>query len=208
MFPRQISTEQDNPVQLYQPDSQGNSAHSNAGGSPGSPVVPPFNTWSPLAKEALFSQQLAGLAASRAREQYLTQQLQGQYSSNEGLPMSYRQNENPYPPPRYEIGQISSEDNIPPNKTIGRQANGVPDILVTSNSAGLARELGLGIASGIHSDNKEEFNEEILSSVRTELDPLNFEDYLMLAGNNPEVADQAVEDQFRQDRINFQWYVE
>ena len=39
------------------------------------------------------------------------------------------------------------------------------------------------------------------------MDPLNFEDYHLLANSNLEVANQNVEVQFWQDRINFPCYM-
>ena len=212
VFPRQFSNpeskdikEQRYLVNQVGPDLQGNSIHSPT--SPVGSIPPPFGTISPLAYEAMFSPSLLPSPGSGTfeQEQYLNLlRMNDLMSDPMGKQLQHFDDQQQQQQHQQQQQQQPSQQQL--NMMVGnnmhakmmqnRQAN------VNQINDDFANQFRMGITG--HHEQRDDISDEILNNIRVGLDPLNFEDYQLLANSNLEVADHAVEEQFRQDRINFQ----
>ena len=215
VFPRQFSNPEGKDIKEQQrylanhvgPDLPGNNLHSPT--SPAGTMPPPFGSISPLAYEAVFSPSLLPSSSPNAfeQEQYLnllrmndlmydqvTKQLQHYDDPQQQSDRQQQPQQQPQQQQQQQMNMIAG--NSMQGKVIGnRQAN------VNQMSDDFANQFRMGIIG--NQEQRDDFSDDILNNIRVGLDPLNFEDYQLLANSNLEVADHAVEEQFRQDRISF-----
>jgi len=209
VFPRQFSNPDNKDVKDQQqrylanhvrPDMQGGSLHSPT--SPAATVPPPFGSISPLAYEAVFSPSLFPSSSPNSfeQEQYLNllrmndlmydpQQQQQQQQQSE------RQRQQQQQQQQQQMNMMQG-NNMQGKMMPSRQPN-----INSQLSDDFANQFRMGIIG--NQEQRDDISDEILNNIRVGLDPLNFEDYQLLANSNLEVADQNVEEQFRQDRISF-----
>eukprot|EP00794_Sanderia_malayensis_P010092 gene10092-11123_t len=206
VFPRQFSNPESKEMmskeqqrflinQLSQ-ELQGSTLHSPT--SPGS-TVPQFGSMSPLAYEGMYP---PGFLPSNAFDQ---EQYMNLLRMNE-QPMKSQQ------PPRYEESLHQQQVNAVMQQAASAAAQNKvanmrnemhtanqPDSAVGNNE--FANQFRMGVTGS--EEQKDDISDDILNNIRIGLDPLNFEDYQLLANSDFQVADQSAEEQFRQDRINF-----
>ncbi len=226
VFPRQFSNPDHKEQQRFLINQLSQELQGSSLNSPTSPgAVPPFGSISPLAFEAVYpSNAMTNLPPNLNTGIFEQEQYLNLIRMNE---LMYEQS-NKQLPPRYEDSQQQQrrqqqqqhqqqrqqqqQQHQPPQHQINSLQEHVPTKLANLDnlrSLGqtlpgneFANQFRLGI-TGNEEPPKEDISDEILNNIRIGLDPLNFEDYQLLANSNIEVADQSVEDQFRQDRINF-----
>lgn len=224
VFPRQFSNPDSKEMakeqqqrflinQLAQ-EMQGNPLHSPT--SPASSMAPPFGSISPLAYEAMYTQNsMPNISPSSfEQEQYLnmlrmnelmyeqankqmprydeSQQRQQQQMPQQQQPQQ-QQTQHHQQQQQQQVGMMQA--NMQNKMMQNRQMN------VNQNNDEFASQFRMGITG--NPEQRDDLSDDILNNIRVGLDPLNFEDYQLLANSNLEVADQNVEEQFRQDRINF-----
>lgn len=211
VFPRQFSNPESKDVKEQQQryyinpvgqDMQGNSIHSPT--SPAAPLPPPFGSISPLAYEAVFSSGMLPTSNTAAfeQEQYLnllrmndqmydqmSKQLQ-HYDDQQHHQQQHHQQQQ-----QQHMNSMAGSSNMQTKIMSSRASN------VNQVNDDFANQFRMGI-TGNH-EQRDDISDDILNNIRVGLDPLNFEDYQLLANSNLEVVDHAVEEQFRQDRINF-----
>ena len=219
VFPRQFSNPDSKEMakdqqqrflinQLAQ-EMQGNPLHSPT--SPASSMAPPFGSISPLAYEAMYTQNsMPDVSPSGfEQEQYLNMLRMNELmyeQANKQMPRydeSHQQQQQQMPPQQQQPPQHHQQQqqagmmqaNMQNKMMQNRQVN------VNQNNDEFANQFRMGITG--NPEQRDDISDDILNNIRVGLDPLNFEDYQLLANSNLEVADQNVEEQFRQDRINF-----
>lgn len=213
VFPRQFSNPENKDIKEQQrylanhvgSDMQGNNLHSPT--SPATSMPPPFGSISPLAYEAVFSPSLLPSSPNAfEQEQYLNllrmndlmyeqvnKQLQ-HYDDPQQHSERQQQQQQQHQQQQQQVNMI------PGSSMQGKLMSNRPANMNQMNDD-FANQFRMGIIG--NQEQRDDMSDDILNNIRVGLDPLNFEDYQLLANSNLEVADQTVEEQFRQDRINF-----
>ena len=215
VFPRQFSNPESKDVKEQQQrylvnqvgqDLQGNNIHSPT--SPAGSMPPPFGSMSPLAYEAVFSPNLLPTSSANAFEQeqyfnllrmneqmYEQMSKQMQHYDDAQQQQQQQQQTQQQQQQQQHVNMLGLGSNVHAKMMQNRVGN------VNQLNDDFANQFRMGI-TGNH-EQRDDISDEILNNIRVGLDPLNFEDYQLLANSNLEVADHTVEEQFRQDRNSF-----